>query len=116
MNTRLTLACVVASALLGLACAEAKCSAFTDCASCADSRADEGACVWVTDAECKQKCVLDTSQAANSLSAFWRGDATSNSTKCASHNTCLCPFPTSLLFFFFTMALTVDGCMTNGGT
>ena len=96
MNVRLALVFAVASSLLGLACAEARCSAFADCASCAGSSADEGACVWVTDAQCKQKCVVDTSQAANSVSAFWRGDATSDSAKCSSHNSCLC-FPHPLL-------------------
>ena len=103
MNVRLALLCVVAASLLGLACAAARCSEFTDCASCAGSTTDEGSCVWVTDAQCKQKCVHDTSNDANSIGAFWRGDATSNSEKCSSHKTCLF----HLLFFhtpssFFT--------------
>lgn len=89
MNVRLALLCVVAASLLGLACAAARCSEFTDCASCAGNTTDEGSCVWVTDAQCKQKCVHDTSNDANSIGAFWRGDATSNSEKCSSHNTCL---------------------------
>ena len=97
MNVRLALVCAVASSLLGLACAATKCSALTSCAACAGNRTDEGACVWVTDAQCKQKCVLDTSHTASSISAFWRGDATSDSAKCSSHNTCLCP--SAYLFF-----------------
>ena len=79
--------------LLLSVCVFAGCSLHTSCALCADDKS----CMWVTDVSCVSRCIERPSR-FGVLDAFWRGDATTDSSMCPYHHTCLCYL---LLFSLF---------------